>query len=469
MAKGFWSGVGVSMVLGLVGCAPSSEWVRSEGAVAPEWVALALEAGADANGAGVADLSWREFFVEPDLQALIERALAHNYDLRQAALNVALVEAQYQISVAQGVPTLALNSEISAQRVAQSLSPSGRARVAEQYSVGLGVAGFELDFFGRVQAQQEAVLNQYLATREARDSAQIGVIASVAKGFYRLRLAQYQLALAQRQLAKQKELARLGAVQLAAGLVDARATVGAQAQVAQLEANLAQARGQVVQAENVLMRLVGGSVDLKSQGDLMEAVVLAPLPAGLPSKVLERRPDIREAEYQLQAAEADIMQARASFYPSIRLTGSAGLASGELQSLVAPESVVWRLAPSLSLPIFDGGQRRANLQGAEIKRELALVHYQQTVQSAFYEVAEALSARQVLLAQYEAVKRQYEAALKGRRLEGVRLERGVGSAVSLLERALAVEQAEQALLQAQLLLWQNRVDVYRVLGGGLSF
>lgn len=163
------------------------------------------------------------------------------------------------------------------------------------------------------------------------------------------------------------------------------------------------------------------------------------------------------------------MQARAAFYPSIRLTGSAGLASGELQSLVAPESVVWRLAPSLSLPIFDGGQRRAYFQGAQVKRELALVHYQQTVQSAFYEVAEALSARQVLLAQYEAVKRQYEAALEGQRLEGVRLERGVGSAVSLLERALAVEQAEQALLQAQLLLWQNRVDVYRVLGGGLGF
>jgi multidrug efflux system outer membrane protein len=417
------------------------------------------------------DTGWREFFGDPRLQELIEAALLHNRDLRTAALRIEEARFQYNITSADRLPNLNASLNASRSRTPDSLRTAGRAAVGERYDAGLAISAFELDFFGRVRSLNQAALALYLASDEARAAAQISLVAEVAKAWFAERAFAEQYALAQQTLegrAKTFDLTRQRVEAGASSRLDLRLneTLYESARVATL--TLARQRAQ---AENALTLLVGrpaagvpgGAMPNDAAIDAMSA-----LPAGLPSELLTRRPDIRAAEQRLLASNANIGAARAAFFPRISLTTTLGSSSAAFSGLFDSGSGSWSFAPQLLLPIFDAGRNRANLSLAETRKNIAVADYEKTIQVAFREVADALAARTYLGDQVTAQRAVREAQADRLRLLQLRFDNGVASALDVLDAQRELFNAEQSLVQARLLRTTSAVDLYRALGGGLQ-
>ena len=445
----------------LAACSFTPEYVQPEVALPQSWMEVAIaEQGA---GQEAASLGWREFFRDAQLQALIAEALTHNHNLKNAALNVQIAQAQYGIQRSGELPQVNANGSVSRSR--------NMTRVGDSYSVGLGVAAFELDFFGRVQALSEQALNRYFATHEARDAAQLTVIAALAKVYYQARIAEAQIALAEDVLATRQESYRLSKLQYDAGLLTASALRGVEAQIESARSSQAEAKRGHQQALNALSLLVGrpvSQISLPSGADLKAQFAALRLPAGIPSSVLLHRPDIREAEYQLKAANANIGAARAALYPSISLTGALGFGSTELSDLIQRDSVNWSFGPSVAIPIFDRSRLTRNVDIVVAQQQMAVENYQSIVQSAFYEVADALVARETLAEQYAAQQRGNKAVAERMRLENLRFNAGVSTALDLLDAQRESYSSEQGLLATELQMLVNNVDLYIAMGGGLA-
>ena len=415
-------------------------------------------------------LGWQDYFADARLQALMALALQNNRDLRVAALNVEAVRAQYAIARADRLPALGATGTGNKGRVAQDLSATGQSYITESYTAGLGIAAFELDLFGRVKSLSDNALNQYFAQTQNRDAAQISLIATVAKAYFAERSAQERMDLAARVLKSREQSKKLTDLKFKSGVISAIDVRVAETQIETARADYAVAEQARTQARTALALLIGQPLpdNLPAGASLDAQFVNAELPVGLPSEILYQRPDVRAAEFALKGANANIGAARAAFFPRITLTGSIGSGSTELSGLFTGGNSTWSFMPQISLPIFTWGQNKANLDLATVRKNIAVAQYEQTVQAAFKDVADALSARGTLQRQYQAQQNSARAQADRYRLVNMRFAHGISSSLELLDAERDSYGAQQALLATRQTLLENRADVYKVLGGGLQ-
>jgi len=368
----------------LSGCTMAPTYTRPDAPVTTGWPsgeAYKAET-AKADQKPLAEVPWREFFVEPRLQKVIELALANNRDLRVAALTIEKTRAQYRIQRADLLPTINGTAGATIQRTPADLSSTGRARVSEQYNVGLGVSNYELDLFGRVQSLKDQALEQYLATEQARNSVQISLVAEVANAWLTLAADRERLKITRETLASQQEYYQIIKHRYDAGITSALDLYQAQTAVDAARVDIARYTTLVAQDENALGLLVGRSVpaDLLPT-ELGSLTAVQELSVGLPSEVLLKRPDILAAEHRLKGANANIGAARAAFFPRIGLSAGFGTASAKLTDLFQPGSVAWNFVPQISVPLFDTGRNIAGLDVSKADRDIAVAQYEKAIQT----------------------------------------------------------------------------------------
>jgi multidrug efflux system outer membrane protein len=416
----------------------------------------------------VADIPWREFFVDKQLTALIELALKNNRDLKLAALNIERSRAQFQIRRSDLLPKVDANAAASFQRIAETLSGKGQAITTEQYSVGLGVSSYEADFFGRVRSLKDQALEQYLATEQAGRSVQISLVAQVAAGYLTLAADRERLQLAKETLASQQESQKLTKSRFDAGVSSALTLNQAQTTVDGARVDIARYTTLVAQDENALALVLGSPMppELLPPSLSEKLSSLKDISPGLPSDVLLNRPDILQAEGLLKGANANIGAARAAFFPRITLVSSIGFGSDDLANLIKPGAFAWKVAPQITLPIFDGGSNLANRKVAETDRDIAVAQYEKAIQTAFKEVADALALRGTIDEQIAAQQSLTDATSEGYRLSTARFEKGVDSYLSVLDSQRSLYTAQQNLIGVRLSRLSNLVTLYKVLGGG---
>ncbi|OYQ37437.1 hypothetical protein CHU95_01595 [Niveispirillum lacus] len=413
----------------------------------------------------VADLGWREFFLDEGLRGLIDQALAQNHDLIVATTNVERARALYRVERSAQLPTVSAGATASRSR-ANEPAPA----IANQYQVNAGVTAFELDFFGRVRNLSDAALETYFATAAARETVRLALVAEVANAYLALLSDREQLALTERTFHAQKEsydLIKQAYDRGTSSLLDLRQ---AETALETARADQAALRRQVAQDENALALLVGSPVRVSPDKQLGEdgSLLLPGLPEGLPSDLLARRPDIAQAEHNLRAANANIGAARAAFFPRISLTSALGTASRSLSGLFDGGSKVWNVGADASLPIFDFGANQANLDVAKADRDIAVANYQGAVRTGFREVADALVARSTLDDQVAAQTALVAATRESHDLAKLRYEKGVDSYLQVLDAQRSLYAAESTLIALRQQRLSNLVTLYKALGGGLS-
>jgi len=468
MAKAFSLPLGVFILAGCTTLAP--HYSQPAAPVPAAWPGgpAYLEQPAAESGQVAADLPWREFFVDQQLQELIETALVNNRDLRVAALNIERTRAQYQIQRAAELPQGDANAGASRQRLPEQLSGTGSALTVNQFSVGLGVSAYELDLFGRVRSLKEQALDRYLATQEARRTMQISLIAAVAADYLNLGGDRERLQLAQDTLAAQQATLEMIQRRFEVGISSQLDLEQARTRVEAARVDISRYTSLVAQDENSLTLLVGAPLEQplpvpKLADSLLAGQDIGP---GLSSEVLLSRPDVLQAEEQLKGLNANIGAARAAFFPRITLVGSLGFGSEELADLFRSGALAWNLGSRLTLPIFDHGANRANLQVAKVDRDIALAQYEKTIQTAFREVADALAQRGTIAAQMAAQQALEEATAAGYRLSQARFEKGVDSYLTVLDSQRSLYSAQQGVIDTRLTRLLNLVNLYKVLGGG---
>ena len=414
-----------------------------------------------AGSARAVDLAWQSFYADARLQRLIALAFEHNRDLRVAALNVEQLGAQLRLQRADRLPTV--NAVAAGQR-----TPNSSGEMTSTYTAGLAITAFELDLFGRVRSLTDAALARWLASDEARRSVQIALAAQVAATYFALLADEELIALTRQALATREESLALTQLRLDYGVASELDLRQAQSLVEGARADLALLQRRRAQDRNALEVLVGQPLPdgLPPAGALDFSALGAEPASGLPSELLTERPDIRQAERTLAAANANIGAARAVFFPRISLTTSAGVASSELSELFTDGRFAWSLAPQLLLPIFDAGRNQANLDSAQAARAIALAQYEKAIQTAFREVADALAGRTTWADQLRALQAQTQAEAARVRLADLRYRNGASSFLELLDAQRSLLIVQQAAVQVRLAMLQNQVGLYKALGGG---
>lgn len=442
--------------------------VQPDPQVANYWPETTWDRGRPAGGQPATALHWRDYFVAPELVALVDTALQNNRDLRLALLRVEEARAVYGIQRAAQFPSLAVAAQGARSRVPGDLNVSGRSVVASEYQAYAGVSSWELDLWGRVRSLKEAALQEYLATEEAQRAARITLIAAVAQAYLGLWELDARIALAGQTVASREESYRIFRRRNEVGAVSTLELTQVETLLNTAHALLAQLQQARALQAHALTQLLGVPqvVAPLAAEHWPDEAVFAPLRVGLPAELLTARPDIRAAEKRLAAAQANVQAARAAFFPRIALTGSLGTASAQLDGLFASGSRAWTFVPSISLPIFDGGLRQAGLDLAAARSHIAVANYERTVQQAFREVADALSARQWLTQQL-AIQQQSLATQQQRaRLAQLRYDNGATSYLDVLDAQRDLLEAQQQSLQVRRRLLASQVDLYTVLGGG---
>ena len=464
------TGLAVLAVSGLAACSFAPEYVRPDAPIATQWPASS-EAHASSQQAEADIAVWQDFIVDEQLRQLVDLALQNNRDLRLALANIEQTRAQYQIRSADQFPTI--NAGITGNRQPKT---DGSGDMSSAYSAGLLLTAWELDVFGRIANLKTAAQAQWLATQEARNAVQTSLVAAVASTWLSWQSNSQLLALTQATLASREASLRLVRLRFEQGVASALELRQAESVLA--AARVAQAQQQRLQAldVNALTLLLGQPLpDTMQQHrpavDALDALAASTLPlravpVGLPSDLLQRRPDIRQAEQQLLATHANIGAARAAFFPRIALTASAGTASGALSGLFESGSWGWTLAPQALLPIFDAGRNQANLELAQAGRMAALAQYEKAIQTAFREVADALAGQSTLQQQWQAQQAQMQAEQERLRLADLRYRNGIANHLELLDAQRALFASQQAWVQTRLAQQQNQVALYKALGGG---
>lgn len=426
--------------------------------------------GAAPGAQNAAARNWHEVVQEGRLQRLVDLALANNRDLRAAAATVEKVQAQYQVQRAALFPHINANAAESSQLIPAGLYLSNPSYTLHTYSANLGFSAYELDFFGQVRNLKEAALEQYLGSDAARRSLEISLVSEVVSGYLTLAADREHLKLAEETLKTENETFSLTRRRFELG-IDSQLDLN-QSQAAQDAARGDVARYTLAVAQDVdaLNLLAGTPVPPELQpGSLAEAVAaIREVGAGLPSDLLENRPDILQAEHLLKAANANIGVARAAFFPNITLTGAYGAASLQLNSLFQTPARTWQFTPQVSLPIFDAGSNQANLEAAKADRKIYLAQYEKAIQNAFKEVADALAGEASINDQVAAQQSQVEAARQSARLSRARFDKGIDSYLAVLDAERAQYAAEQDLLSLKLAAGANRITLYKALGGAAA-
>lgn len=447
-----------SLSLGLLSaCSLTPEYERPAAPVPTTFAGSVSEAAVPVLPA------WSDFVADDRLRQVVTLALQNNRDLRVAMANVEQVRAQYRIQRANQAPTV--NLGVTGNRQA-----SEGGDITSTYTAGLLVSAWEIDFFGRLGSLKEAALAQYLASEESARAAQTSLVASVISTWLSLQADEELLSFTQQTQATRQDSLRLTRLRFDNGAASALDLRQAESLAASARATLAQQQRQRSQDLNALALLVGQAVPASLLPSVPKEVdrssLLRDVPEGLPSDLLERRPDIRQAEQQLLAANANIGAARAAFFPRISLTTSLGSASTELSGLFKDGSWGFTLAPQALLPIFDLGRNQAALDASKASREAAVAQYEKAIQVAFREVSDALAGRATLGEQIQAQQSLVQSESERLRLAELRYRNGVASFLEVLDAQRSLFAAQQALTQTRLARQLNQVALYKALGGG---
>jgi multidrug efflux system outer membrane protein len=452
----------------LTGCTLAPEYTRPEAPIPIEWPQGEAYKGAQAapGAVTVPELKWRDFFTDARLQKLIETALDNNRDLRLAALNVEKARGLYGVQRAELFPSVSAVGSGSKRRSSSDLTRPGEPRTTEEFSVNLGITSWEIDFFGRIRSLEEQALQEYLATEQARRSAQIALVSGIARAYVLLAADRGNLNLARSTLETQQGVYDLIRRQYEVGLANELDLRRAQTQVDAARGDVARFMQLVAQDRNALNLLAGSPVpeDLLPP-DLSNVSPPRDISPGLSSEVLLRRPDIMGAEHQLKAAYAFIGAARAALFPRIALTTAVGTASTELSGLFNSGSGTWSFAPQITMPIFDA-RTWAALRVSKTVREIALTQYEKVIQTAFREVADSLAVQGTVDRQVKAQQSLVNALVETYRLSKVRYTNGIDSYLGVLDAQRSLYAAMQGLIALRLAKIANQVGLYAVLGGG---
>ena len=449
-----------TLALMLTGCTSMEPaYVRPDPAVPQSWPAG--DAYLRQSEASLPAVTYRDIFRDLRLQALIGQALSNNKDLQVAAANIAAARARYRIQRAQQFPQVDASAGASAQ------PRSGGSGVAAQYTAGVNVPSYEIDFFGRLASLTGAQFNQYLATEAGARTTRLTLVADVADAWLQHAADATLLKIAEDTAMSAQRSVRLTRARLEGGIAPRTDLTQAQQILETASADVASQRTALAQDVNLLQLLVGQPIDPALLESSIEdaAANLAELPAGLDSHVLLRRPDVVQAEYQLRAANADIGAARAALFPKITLTGLLGLASSALTGLFSGGAFAWSAGTNVAYPIFNAGASRENVRLAEADRDAAVANYQKTIQTAYRDVADALARRGTMGEQLRARKANTAAAGETYRLDVARYEAGIDPFLESLVAQRSYYAAQQQLALTRLAAASNLVDLYRALGG----
>ncbi|WP_354005375.1 efflux transporter outer membrane subunit [Roseateles amylovorans] len=432
---------------GCVNLAP--DYVRPDAAVPHAGTAAASDSAA---------LAWRSMFTDSRVRDTVALALANNRDLRVAALNVERSRAAFTQTDAQRLP--AVNAGASASR----------SRAGPSVSLQLAMSSFELDVFSRVRNLSASAQEALWATDETRRSVQISLVAEVTSAWLTWAADLQRQALAQQTLASQERSLALTERRHAAGAISGLALAQAQTAVESARADVATWPATLEQDRHALELLTGAALpaalEPRAEDAERDLTLLVDLPSGVPSAVLLRRPDVVAAEHSLIASHADIGAARAARFPTISLTASAGRGSSALSDLFKSGSGSWSYGPSISMPVFDGGASRAAVRQAEVSREIALATYDKTVQTAFREVADALSVRATLDERLASQRNLLAATERQLRLAEAQYRAGGSTQLDVLDAQRSLYSAQQSLITLRLSEQLNRITLYKVMGGG---
>lgn len=457
------------LLLGIapMGCTMAPKYARPAAPVPAEWPSgPAYAPVGTTNAPAVPDLGWREFFADEKLQQVIGMALTNNRDLRIAVLNVERARAMYGIARSELFPIVNANGKGSKAQVPADLSSTGGRQTVERYDANLGVASWEIDFFGRIRSFKDRALEEYLATEQARRSAQILLVSSVANAYLALAADRENLKLSGTTLRAQQEAYDLVKRRYQLGLATELDLFRAQTPLEVARRDVAIYTQRVAQDENALNLLVGSP----TASELLPTELSGITPpkeigAGLSSEVLLLRPDVLGAEHQLKAANADIGAARAAFFPRISITAAAGTASSDLSGLFKSSSGAWSYAPEIVMPIFDARTWSAH-RAAKVQREIAVTQYEKAIQSAFREVADALAVRGTVDQQVAAQESLVKASSETYRLANSRYDKGIDSYLGVLDAQRSLFAAQQVLVFLHLEKLASQITLYTVLGGG---
>jgi outer membrane protein, multidrug efflux system len=453
----------------LCGCTMIPEYTRPEAPIPASWPSGSAyqEAPAAQGVPRPADLQWREFFTDERLQKIIATALNNNRDLRLAVLNVERARALYGIQRAELFPAVNATGSGSKEHVAGLFTNSGKPMTVERYAVNLSVISWEIDFFGRLQSLTERALEEFLATEQAKRSAQILLVSEVAAAYLTLAADRESLRLAQTTLETQETAYHLVQRRYDVGLASELDLKRAQTPVDTARGDIARFTQLVAQDENALNLLVGyaSSEPIKLlPADLSDVTPPKEVAAGTRSDVLLLRPDVLTAENLLKAANANIGAARAALFPRIALTTSAGTVSDELSGLFKSGSGTWIFAPQVLMPIFDARLWSA-LDASKTEKQIALVQYEKAIQTAFREVADALAVQGTVGRQVAAQQSLVAASAQTYSLSNARYVKGIDNYLSVLDAQRSLYAAQQGLVALRLAKLSNQARLYAVLGG----
>ncbi|TDF81764.1 AdeC/AdeK/OprM family multidrug efflux complex outer membrane factor [Pseudomonas sp. H9] len=465
MSKSLLSLAVTAFILG--GCSLIPDYQTPESPVAAQWPQGPAYSPTESADVAAAEQGWRQFFHDPALQQLIQTSLLNNRDLKVAALNIDAYRAQYRIQRADLFPAVSADGSGSRQRLPANMSQTGEAGISSTYSATLGVSAYELDLFGRVRSLTEQQLEIYLSSEEARRSTQIALVASVANAYFTWQADQDLLKLTEDTLKTYEQSYALTLRSNEVGVASALDLSQARTSVEGARVKLAQYQRLVAQDLNSLAVLLGTGVPANlPEGKDLNSDLLAEVPAGLPSDLLQRRPDIQEAEHLLKAANANIGAARAAFFPSISLTANAGTISPDMSGLFNGGSGTWLFQPQISLPIFNAGALRASLDYSKIQKDINVAKYEKAIQVAFQEVSDGLAARQTFNDQLKAQRDLVSANEDYYRLAERRYRIGVDSNLTFLDAQRQLFNSQQALITDRLSQLVSEVNLYKALGGG---
>lgn len=455
-----WNGLIMLPALLFGACSLAPAYQRPAPPTAPVF------AGSTQPGVSIARIGWREFFADPDLQRLIETALANNRDLRVAIGRVEEARAQYRIQGSQLYPTLDGVAGMTRGHTPADLSYTGQAVTANQFQSVLS-AGWEVDLWGRLRNLRASALQNFLGTEEARRGVATSLIAQLVSAWLQEHEYDERITLAGHTITSRQESFRIARRRYEVGS-------GSRLDMTQAETLLTQAQTTIQALQqardenrNALTLLVGAPFDTGQRSlDLADTDADRSLPSGLPSDLLLNRPDILAAEHQLIAAHADIGAARADFFPNITLTGDFGTASAHLTDLFTHGQRSWGFSPTVTLPIFTGGRNKANLDLAKARRTIAVANYERTIQSAFRDVADALAQRKWLAGQIVTTHQTLTALDERLRLAQLRYTSGRSAYLEVLEAERDRFDTEQSVVQLRRAYFASGVSLYAALGGG---
>ena len=417
------------------------------------------------NQASIAGQRWQEFYSDERLKGLIALGLENNKDFESARLAIEKARAQYQITDLNDLPRI--DGSGGYTRQAQNRTDKNPN---SSYKVNLGLANYELDFWGKIASLKDQALQNFLATTAAKDSTQISLISNIAQSYANLSYSLAQLKLAEATVESREKSLFIADKRFEAGIDPKLPSLQASASLENAKLAVLRAQSSILKARNALQFLVGGPIptNLIPTPAVSNITNQQIFNAGLPSELLRYRPDVLQAEYNLKAAGANIEVARASYFPSISLASSVGVSSGSLDDLFKSGSVGWSFGPSISVPIFDAGRLDANYDVAKIEREQTLANYERSIQTAFREVSDVLATRATLGDQLAAQYRLQDNFEQTYQIADARFKAGIANYLDVLDAQRSLFSTQQGILDLELQKIISQVELYQVLGGGAN-